>query len=608
MERIVECVPNFSEGRDPAAIKAITDAITSVPGIGLLDVDPGVNAHRTVVTFIGEPEEVAEAAFRGIRRAAEVIDMRRHHGEHPRIGASDVVPFVPVSGVTMEECVEIARRVGRLVGDELGIPVYLYEQAATSLRRRNLAVVRAGEYEGLKEKIKDPEWAPDFGPAEFNARSGATVIGARQFLIAYNVNLNTADRRYANDIAYALRERGRWKRTGDIDPFYYKGKVVRFAGDGTWPCGPCDFVGTSFEELERHYHQVHGGDLRARYESLGIDPESPQGPVFTDGRFREVKAIGWTIEQYRRAQISINLTDFRISPPHLVLEAAREEAARRGITVTGSEVIGLIPYEAMRESARWYRHRMRKTAGIPVPDLMETAIQSLGLRDVGPFDSSEKVLGMPGVTGPLVQRTTWDFVDEVSRETPAPGGGSVAALAGSLGAALASMVANLSSGKPGWDDRYEELCEIAENAQQIKDDLVRGIDQDTTAFDAVLTAIRMPRDSGQERAERARAIQQGYQGAIQVPLATVARCRDALGLCVRMSRMADPEMVSDVGTGALVARAGARAAGYNVRINLRHIEDPAYIQKTRANLEAMLAECDQLAEQTEAEVEKVLAG
>jgi glutamate formiminotransferase/formiminotetrahydrofolate cyclodeaminase len=606
MERIVECVPNFSEGRDDAVIKEITDVIEGVAGVRLLDVDPGRDTNRTVVTFVGAPDAVAEAAFQAVRRASEVIDMRQHQGAHPRFGATDVCPFVPVSGVTMEDCVEIARQVGRRIGEELGIPIYLYEHAATRPERINLAKVRAGEYEGLTEKLKDPEWKPDFGPSAFSATAGATAVGAREFLIAYNIDLNTTDRRYANEIAYMLRERGRWKRTGNTEPFYYKGEIVRFPEDGTYPCGPCDFVGDSFETLAEHYREVHGGDLRKRYEDLGIDPDSPSGPVFTDGQFTDVKAIGWVIDDYKKAQISMNLTNYKVSPPHEVLEAAREEARRRGIGITGSEIVGVVPYEAMRESARFYLKRMGKSTGLPVPDLMETAIQSMGLRDVAPFDPEEKVLGMPRVEGPLVLRQTFDFVDEVSRDTPAPGGGSVAALAGALGGALAAMVANLSAGKGGFDQHYETLCSIADRAQQVKDHLVRGVDEDTQAFDSVIDAMRMPKDTEAERAERARAMEEGYKAATLVPLATVERCRDALQLCREMAELADPEMVSDVGTGAHMAQAGAHAAAYNVRINLRHISDAGFNEEMKKQVRSLLAQCAELASATVAAVEGVL--
>jgi glutamate formiminotransferase/formiminotetrahydrofolate cyclodeaminase len=606
MDPIVECVPNFSEGRNDAVIKEISDVIDNVAGVTLLDVDPGRDTNRTVVTFVGAPAAVSEAAFRAVKRASEVIDMRQHHGAHPRFGATDVCPFVPVSGVTMEECVEIARQVGRRIGDELEIPVFLYEHAAGRPERRNLAKVRAGEYEGLREKLKDPEWKPDFGPAAFNPKAGATAVGAREFLIAYNINLNTTDRRYANEIAYVLRERGRWKRSGNTEPFYYKGDVVRFPEDGTYPCGPCDFVGDSFEALARHYEEAHGGDLSKRYEDLGIDPVHPTGPVFTDGMFTEVKAIGWVIDDYQRAQISMNLTNYKVSPPHEVLEAAREEARKRGIAITGSEIVGVIPFDAMRQAALFYLKRMGKSSGLPVRDLMETAVQSMGLRDVAPFDVDEKVLGLPRVNGPLVLRPTYDFVDEVSRDTPAPGGGSVAALAGALGGALAGMVANLSVGKGEFDPHYAKLSDLAARAQAIKDALVKGVDEDTQAFDLVIEAMRMPKDTEAERAERAAAMEAGYKAATLVPLQTVKGCRDALLLCKEMSGLADPEMVSDVGTGAHMARAGAYAAAYNVRINLRHISDPDFVEKLGSEVGELLAECEALSAAAVAEVERVL--
>ncbi len=607
MERIVECVPNFSEGRNDGVIKEITEVVEGVSEVRLLDVDPGRDTNRTVVTFVGPPAAIAEAAFRAVRRASELIDMRQHRGAHPRFGATDVLPFVPVSGVSMEDCVDLARQVGQRIGEELGIPVYLYEHAASRPERRNLAKVRAGEYEGLAERLQDPERAPDFGPTQFNPTAGATAVGAREFLIAYNVNLNTTDRRYANDIGYALRERGRWKRVGNTDPFYYKGEVVRFPEDGTYPCGLDDFVADSFEKLAEHYRDVHGGDLRQRYGDLGIDPDNPTGPVFTDGEFTHVKAIGWVIEDYKRAQISMNLTNYHVSPPHLVLEAARREASARGITVTGSEVVGVIPFEAMLEAATYYLRQMRKSTGIPVADLTEIAVQSMGLRDVSPFDIAEKVLGLPRVEGPLVLRSTFDFVDEVSRDTPAPGGGSVAALAGALGGALAAMVANLSVGKGEYDERYAELCSIAERAQAVKDALVRGVDDDTRAFDMVIEAMRMPKDTEAERLERAAAMQEGYKAATRVPLRTVEQCRDALALCEEMGRIVDPEMASDVGSGALLAHAGAQAAGYNVRINLRHITDGGFVDRVRKELGGLLEESARLAAAVAGGVDEVLA-
>lgn len=605
-EPVVECVPNFSEGRNPAVIKEITSAIEAVAGVRLLDVDPGANTNRTVVTFVGGPEAVAEAAFQAVARAGQVIDMRTHHGEHPRMGATDVVPFVPVADITMEACADLARQVGARIGAELEIPVFLYEHAASRPERRNLARIRSGEYEGMAEKLRDPAWMPDFGPSAPHPRAGVTAVGAREFLIAYNVDLNTSDRRYANDIAYVLRERGRWKRVGNVDPFYYKGEIVRFPADGRHPCGPCEFVAESFEELETHYREVHGGDLRARYAALEIDPEHPTGPVFDDGMFRDVKAIGWVIEDYGRAQISMNLTNYKVSPPHVVLEAAREEARRRGLVVTGSELVGLIPWDAIREAGRYYLRRMGKSTGIPAADIVETAVQSMGLRDVAPFDAKEKVLALPTVEGPLVLRPTWDFVDEVSRDTPAPGGGSVAALAGALGGALAAMVANLSVGKGEFDDRYDTLCSLAERAQAAKDALIAAVDEDTRAFDAVLAGMRMPQDSEAERAERTRAVQDGYRTATLVPMATAERCLEAMTLCRDMAGMASPQMISDVGTGALLGHAGVKAAAYNVRINLPHIADQALRSELRGRIDRLLAEAAEVAEEVEERVDAAL--
>ena len=605
---IVECVPNFSEGRNPAVLDAIADEIESVSGIRLLGLDPGADTNRTVVTFVGPPEAVEKAAFRGVAQAARLIDMREHTGEHPRTGAADVVPFVPVSGVTMQDCVEIARRVGRRIGDELGIPVFLYQEAATRPQRRNLARIRSGEYEGMAEKLKDPAWRPDFGPVEPSPTAGVTSVGAREFLIAYNINLNSTDRRSANDIAYALRERGRWKRVGNTDPFYYKGDVVRFPEDGTYPCGPCEFVGSSFEALETHFREVHGGDLRARYEALDIDPDAPSGPVFDEGLFADVKAIGWVIDAYKRAQISINCTNFDVSPPHEVLEAAREEARKRGIVVTGSELVGLIPFEALRRAGEFYRRRAMKSTGIPVPDLLETAVQSMGLRDVTPFDVGERVLALPIVDGPLTLRPTYDLVDQVSCEAPAPGGGSVAALAGALGSALASMVANLSIGKGGFDDRYEQLCSIAERTQGAKDRLVRLVDEDAASFNSVVEAMRMPCDTDEGRARRDAAIQAGYEIATLVPVDTAERCLEALELCREIAAMAPPEMISDAGAGALMAHAGLKAAVYNVRANLFRITDEAFGTDLRDRLERLVRQADEAARSVEEFVAAALSG
>lgn len=603
MEKVIECVPNFSEGRDLTVIKQITDVIESVQGIRLLDVDPGESTNRTVVTFIGEPEAVKEAAFRAVKKAAELIDMSKHKGEHARFGATDVCPFVPVSGATMEECAEIARQVGQRIGEELAIPVYLYEQAANKPARQNLADVRAGEYEGLQEKLDDPEWKPDFGPAVFNRGAGATAVGAREFLIAYNINLNTTDRRYANEIAYEIRERGRWKRSGNIEPFYYKGDVVYFE-EGRYADGNSGFVAGSFEELAEFYKDTYGADLYKRYRSIGLDPDDLIGrPVYKDGMFTHLKGIGWVVDDYQCAQVSLNLTNYRITSPADVLEAARELAAARGIVITGSEVVGVVPYEAMQQAGRFYLRRMQKSTGIPVRDAVTTAVQAMGLNDVTEFDIDKKVIGMPVADGALVNLNIAEFVDEVSRDTPAPGGGSIAALAGALGSALASMVVNLSIGKSEFDSQYDELCQLAEKAQTIKDELVRAIDADTEAFNEVIAGMRMAKDTAEQIAQRSGVIRAGYKSAAEVPLRTAKLCRGVLDLCRAAADIGNKSVMSDAGVGALMAYAGVQGAIHNVRINLPHTGDETFITKMQSQLGTLLSEsreiCDVIQQQVE---------
>ncbi len=603
MKKIIECVPNFSEGRDLDVIRQITDAIESVQGVQLLDVDPGESTNRTVVTFIGEPEPVKEAAFRAVQKAAGLIDMSRHHGEHARFGATDVCPFVPVANATMEECAEIARQVGKRIGDELGIPVYLYEHAASTPARRNLADVRSGEYEGLPSKLAKPEWKPDFGPAAFNRKSGATAVGAREFLIAYNINLNTTDRRYANELAYELRARGRWKREGNVEPFYYKGEVVYFE-DGKFPDGNSDFVAASFEELATHYKENYGRDLAERYRGIGLDPENLAGsPVYKDGMFTHLKGIGWVVDAYQRAQVSLNLTNFKVTAPHEVLEAARQLAAHRGIVITGSEAVGVVPFEAMQQAGRFYLQRMQKSTGIPARDIVITAVQAMALNDVAEFDIDKKVIGMPVANGPLVNMSVTDFIDEVSRDTPAPGGGSIAALAGALGSALASMVVNLSIGKGEYDSRYPELCRLAEKAQDIKDELVRAIDADTEAFNEVLAGIRMAKDTPEQIAIRSTIIRAGYKTAAEVPLKTAGLCREVLDLCQQAADIGNQAVMSDAGVGALMAYAGVQGAIHNVRINLPHTKDEAFIAKMQEKLGSLLSESKAICESIQQQVE-----
>ena len=605
MNQIVECVPNFSEGRDKKVIDEIIKAIESVSGIEVLDIDMGADTNRTVVTFIGNPNIISEAAFQGVKKASELIDMRTHEGTHPRMGATDVCPFIPVANVSMDDCIEIAKKTAQRIGTELNIPVYLYENAASNDERRNLATVRSGEYEGLKEKLKDSNWKPDYGAA-FNAGAGATAVGAREFLIAYNINLNTNDRTYANEIAYEIRERGRWKREGNIEPFYYKGDVVYF-DEKKYPDGNSDFVGKSFEELSAYYKQKYGKDLRKRYESLGLEPDNLIGkPVYKEGKFTHVKGLGWVIPEYNRAQISMNLTNYKISPLHEIFDVACLEAEKRGIRVTGSEIVGLIPYDAMKDAAVHYLSKMHKSPGLPVSDLMNIAVQSLGLSDVANFNPKDKVLGMPKSDGELANRITFDFVDEVSRDSPAPGGGSVAALSGALGAALGTMVANLSTSKAGFEEHKDELAKIAEKGQITKDELIKAIDDDTSAFDEVIKAMRMPKDTDEEKNKRNIEMQKGYQAATLVPLKTVENCRNALDVCKEISEIMDEGMASDVGSGALMANAGAISAAYNVRINLKSINDKKFSSNTKERLDELLDECAQILTTVTKNVEKCL--
>jgi len=603
VKKVIECVPNFSEGRDLAVIKQITDVIESVQGIQLLDVDPGESTNRTVVTFIGEPGPVKEAAFRAVKKAAELIDMSKHKGEHSRFGATDVCPFVPVSNSSMDECAEIARQVGQRIGEKLGIPVYLYEHAASKPERQNLAKVRAGEYEGLKKKLADPDWKPDFGPAMFNPGAGATAVGAREFLIAYNINLNTTDRRYANELAYEIRERGRWKRNGNVEPFYYKGELVNFE-EGKYPDGNSDFVAGSFEELAEHYKKEYGADLYKRYRSIGLDPDDLIGrPVYKDGMFTHLKGIGWVVDDYKRAQVSLNLTNYRITSPVDVLEAVRKLAIERGIVVTGSEVVGVVPYEAMRNAGQFYLRRMQKSTGIPARDIVTTAVQAMGLTDVAEFEIDKKVIGMPAPEGPLANLSITDFVDEVSRDTPAPGGGSIAALAGALGSALASMVVNLSVGKGEYDSQYNELCQLAEKAQVVKDELVRAIDADTEAFNEVIAGMRMAKDTSEQVELRSQVIKAGYKSAAEVPLRTAELCRQVLDICQAAANIGNMAVMSDAGVGALMALAGVQGAIHNVRINLPHTKDEAFIEQMQDRLGTLVSESKALCDAIQRQVE-----
>jgi glutamate formiminotransferase/formiminotetrahydrofolate cyclodeaminase len=522
--RLVECVPNISEGRRPEVYQAAASAAASTAGVTLLNVDPGAETNRTVITFVGEPEAVLEGAFQLIAAAVELIDMSAHHGAHPRIGAVDVVPFVPVSEVTMDDCAALARRLGERVGTELNLPVYLYEHAASQPARRNLADIRAGEYEGLPDKLRDRAWKPDFGPASFVPRSGATVIGARKFLVAFNVNLNTLDKRLANRVALDVREKGRMRRDEHGQP------VLDHAGNPVW------------------------------------DP----------GLLRSVKAVGWVIPEFGCAQISMNLTDLDVTPLHVAFDTCDERARERGLRVTGSELVGLVPKSALLEAGRHYLAQMGRSTGVPESALIQVAIRTLGLSEVKAFDPAERIIEYRlGATRRLASMTVREFVDELSTDSPAPGGGSVAALVGALGAALAAMVANLSHSKKGFEPQQGRLDAIAVRGQEIKDRLLAAVDADTVAFDRLLEAMRLPKTTGEEQAVRETAIAGATVAAIEVPLNVLEACPEVIELCREVARIGLQASRSDAGTGAQVARAAAAGAYQNVCINLPGLTDAA---------------------------------
>ena len=548
--KIVECIPNISEGRRPEIYEAVAAAAASVNEVTLLNVDPGADTNRTVITFVGPPEAVLEAAFRLIQKGVELIDMTTHRGAHSRIGAVDVVPFVPVSGMTMDDCVELARQLGERVGRELSIPVYLYEFAASRPDRQNLAAVREGEYEGLAKKLRDPDWAPDFGPATFAPRSGATVIGARKFLVAYNVNLNTTDKRLANRVAFDVRERGRTKKDADGNP------VVDASGEAVW------------------------------------EP----------GLLKSVKAVGWVIPEYGLAQISINLTDLDVTPLHVAFDACDERARERGLRVTGSELVGLVPLSVLIDAGRHYLTRMGRTAGVPEAVLVETAIRTLGLSEVKPFDPNERVIEYRLATpGRLAGLTLREFVDELSSDSPAPGGGSVSALAASMAGGLAAMVAVLSHAKKGFESKQPDLERIAVRAQKLKDQMLAAVDADTSAFDRLLDAMRMPKSNPQEQAARDAAMADATVHASEVPLGVLEACPELIELCREIGRIGLKASLSDAGVGAQVARAAAAGAYQNVCINLADLDDPRRA-KLIERADAVWAEAKKLHAEAEEEI------
>ena len=552
MEKLVECVPNFSEGRDQNKIGDIVKQMSDVPGITVLDVDSGPDTNRTVVTIVGSPQAVGEAAFQGIKRASEVLDMGQHSGTHPRMGATDVCPFIPVSDVSIEECVKLSKLVGKRVGYDLGIPVFLYDKSAQKPDRVKLPTIRKGEYEGLGEKLKDDNWKPDYGPSKRHVKGGATVMGCRGFLIAYNINLNTKDHRLATDIAFELREAGRSKRTPNPNSKnLLDGEIVR-NDDGS--------------------------------------------PVKVPGMFKDVKGIGWYVDIYNRAQISINFNNFKVSTIHDVFDAACILANERGIRVTGSELVGLIPLEAMLMAGRHYLNKQNRSLGVPTADIVECAVQSLGLNDITEFDPNVKIIdyAVQSEDRPLMNLVGKEFIEELSTNSPAPGGGSVSALAGALGAALSSMVAALSHEKKELLDLKPEMDEIGIEAQNLKDRLSFLVDEDTNAFNKVMDANRLSATNDKEQSAKNQAIEIANKYAIEIPLETAKKCFRVIELANTLVEKGNPNSVSDAGVAAEVALAGVSGACMNVLINLTSVEDETYCDDMRNKVEDIMGKAESM--------------
>lgn len=552
LQKLIECVPNFSEGSDMNIINQITAEIQTVEGVRLIDVDPGKATNRTVVTMVGTPDEVCEAAFRAVKRAAELIDMSKHHGAHPRFGATDVCPLVPVSNITMEETVEYARKLAKRIGDELGISVYCYENAAFKPERRNLAACRAGEYEALPQRVTSEEWKPDFGPAKFNAKSGATAVGARNFLVAYNVNLNSTSTRRANAIAFDIREKGRPVREGN--PITGKKKL----------------------------------DANGKV-------------VMQPGSLKACKAIGWYIEEFGIAQVSINLTNIDITPLHVAFEECVKKADARGVRVTGSELVGVVPLKAILDAGKYFLAKQERSAGISDEEIIKIAVKSMGLDELYPFDPKKKIIEYileDDSKKKLVDLTVKGFVEETASESPAPGGGSISATMGAMGVALGTMVANLSAHKPGWDERWKEFSDWAEKGKHYQEQLVHLIDEDTNAFNKIMDALGLPKGSDAEKAARKEAIQAATLYATEVPAQVMQLCYDSMEVAEAMAEIGNPNSVTDAAVGALAARAGVRGAFLNVRINAAGLEDKERVAKFIAEGEKLC----KLAEEREAKI------
>ena len=547
-KQLIECVPNFSEGRDLSIIKQITDEIESVEGVKLLDFDPGKATNRTVVTFVGEPQPVIDAAYLAIKKASEIIDMSKHKGEHPRMGATDVCPLIPIANISMDEVVQYAHQLAERAGKDLEIPFYMYEAAATKKERRNLATIRAGEYEALPEKLKQPKWKPDYGPAKFNAQSGATVIGARDFLIAYNVNLNTTSVRRANSVAFDIREKGRIKRKGN---------------------------------------KITGAILK----------DKKGEPLRTKGMCKSVKAIGWYIEEYGIAQISMNLTNISQTSLHEAFEACCKSAEKRGLRVTGSELVGLVPLKVMLDAGRYFLKKQRRSVGVSEDEIIKIAIKSMGLDELTPFDPQKKIIEYQLEnleSAHLLNMNLRAFANETASESPAPGGGSISAYVGSLGISLAAMVANLSSHRRVWDDRWEEFSEWADQAQLQKDTLLKLVDEDTNSFNAIIEAIRLPKGTATEKASRSEAIQDATRYAIEVPFKVMEQSLASFDVIKKMAEIGNPNSVTDAGVGALCARAAIHGAFLNVKINATGLKDKKYVNTVLKKGNQMIAKADKL--------------
>ena len=532
MKKLIECVPNFSEGKDMGIIESITNEIEAVDGVKLLDVDPGQATNRTVVTMVGTPDEVVEAAFRAVKRASELIDMRKHKGAHPRMGATDVCPLVPVANISMEETVEYAHKLARRIGEELGISVYCYEHAALKPERRNLANCRSGEYEGMADKVKQPEWKPDFGPAELNGRAGVTAVGARDFLVAYNINLNTTSTRRANAIAFDVREKGRVKREGNP----LTGKIVK---------------------------------------------DEKGDPVYIPGSLKAVKGIGWFIEEYGVAQISMNLTNISITPVHVAFDEVCKKADARGVRVTGSELVGLVPLKAMLDAGKYFLAKQERSLGVSDAELIKIAVKSMGLDELKPFNPKEKIIEymIAGDEGKqLVDMTVTGFADETASESVAPGGGSVSAYVAALGVSLGTMVANISSHKRGWDERWEEFSKWAEKGQAIKNELLYLVDEDTRSFNKIMEAFGLPKKSDEEKNARKQAIEDATKYAIQIPFRVMQKAYESMEVLEQMVEKGNPNSVTDAGVGALCARTAVIGAFMNVKINAEGLEDKAFFE------------------------------